>query len=191
MNRFYVRSWLVAAAVFPTVVIGVSGCKPPESISKAPAVAAKLDPAQPVEIAAPQSYEANAEELLAARLSPDKASEGWIRLFDGYTLYGWEIAGAANWRVEDGSIVVDSGDQCLLCTSLPWQDYELTLEFKAGEKTNSGVFLRTPLEPEDPAFDCYEVNIAADDNPFPTASVVKRQKVDDSESAKGSESGEP
>ena len=124
MNRFCVRLWLVAAVIFPTVVIGVSGCKPPESISKAPVVAAKLDPAQPVEIAAPQSYEANAEELLAARLSPDKASEGWIRLFDGYTLYGWEIAGAANWRVEEGSIVVDGGDQCLLCTSLPWQDYK-------------------------------------------------------------------
>ena len=69
----------------------------------------------------PQSFEVSAEQLLAARLSPDEASEGWIRLFDGHTLFGWQIAGAANFRVEDGSIVVDGGDVCLLCTSMPWK----------------------------------------------------------------------
>jgi hypothetical protein len=184
MNRFFAALILVGVLIIPALIVA-SGCKPPPSI-RGEAEAAKVEPVQPVQpvaIASPQSYEASADELLAVRLSPDEASQGWIRLFDGHTLYGWEIAGAANWRIEDGSIVVDSGDQCLLCTSLPWQDYELTLEFKAGEKTNSGVFLRTPLDPEDPAIDCYEVNIAPDDNPFPTASIVKRKKVDDSESA--------
>ncbi len=130
----------------------------------------------------PKSYESSADDLLAARLPNEQASQGWVRLFDGHTLFGWEIAGAANWRVEEGAIVVDSGAPCLLCTSVPWQDYELILEFNAGPKTNSGVFLRTPMDPEDPATDCYEVNIAPDDNPFPTASVVKRQKVDESDS---------
>ena len=67
----------------------------------------------------PKSYEVSAEELLAARLSAEEVSEGWIRLFDGHTLFGWEIAGDANFRVEEGSIVVDQGDVCLLCTSLP------------------------------------------------------------------------
>ncbi len=125
----------------------------------------------------PQPYEANAEQLLAARLDESEASAGWIRLFDGHTLFGWEIAGNANWRIEDGTITVDQGQSSLLCTSIPWQDYELTLEFNADEKTNSGVFLRTPLEIDDPATDCYEVNITPDDNPYPTAGVVKRQKV--------------
>lgn len=126
--------------------------------------------------AAPVAYEFSGEDLLAARLPAEEASKGWVRLFDGHTLFGWEIAGDANWRVEDGTIVVDGGERCLLCTSLPWKNYELTLEFKAGPKTNSGVFLRTPLKAEDPAVDCYEVNIAPDDNPFPTAGIVKRQQ---------------
>lgn len=170
----------VVALMIPALVL-MSGCKPPPSISEPPAESAKIEPEISVpKIAPPQSYEASAEELLAARLPAAESSQGWIRLFDGHTLYGWEIAGAANWRIEDGSIVVDGGEQCLLCTSLPWQDFELSLEFKAGPRTNSGVFLRTPLDPEDPATDCYEVNIAPDDNPFPTASVVKRQKVDPS-----------
>ena len=129
--------------------------------------------------AEPPVFEVGAEELLSARLPESDVANGWIRLFDGHTLFGWEIAGKANWRVEDESIVVDQGEAGLLCTSMPWQNYELTLEFKADEATNSGVFLRTPLEPLDPAVDCYEVNIAPADNPFPTGGIVKRLKAKD------------
>ncbi|MCG8649632.1 MAG: DUF1080 domain-containing protein [Pirellulales bacterium] len=126
----------------------------------------------------PASYEFSADDLLGMRLAGEEASQGWLRLFDGHTLFGWEITGQANWRVEQGTIVVDRGQPCLLCTSMPWQDYELELEFHAGPGTNSGVFLRTPLQPEDPATDCYEVNIAPDENAYPTGGVVKRQKAD-------------
>lgn len=122
--------------------------------------------------------EISAEELLSRRLPIEAARDGWIRLFDGHTLFGWENPGDANWRVVDGTITVDSGQPGLLCTTVGWSDYELTLEFRAEPDTNSGVFLRTPLQPSDPASDCYEVNIAADDNPFPTASVVGRVKAD-------------
>jgi hypothetical protein len=131
----------------------------------------------------PKAYEVSAEDLLAARLAPEQASQGWIRLFDGHTLFGWQIAGAANFRVESGSIVADGGDVCLLCTSLPWRDYELSVDFKAQANTNSGVFLRTLLDPVDVETDCYEVNIAPDDNPFPTGGIVKRQQARASESA--------
>jgi hypothetical protein len=177
----------VALILLGSVTLAIAaGCRRDSTNTPAGAVETAAVPTadaadEPVDIE-PTIYEVTAEDLLDARLAADQASAGWIRLFDGHTLFGWEIAGAANWRVEEGTIVVDRGEQCLLCTSVPWQDYELTLEFKAGEQTNSGVFLRTSLDPSDPAFDCYEVNIAPDDNPFPTASVVKRQKVDDSDS---------
>ncbi|MEM8667663.1 MAG: DUF1080 domain-containing protein [Planctomycetota bacterium] len=126
----------------------------------------------------PMTADFDVDQLLAARLSPEESSAGWIRLFDGQTLVGWQQNGQANFRVEDGSIVVDGGEQSLLCTALPWQDYELIAEFKAGPKTNSGIFLRTPTEPQDPAVDCYEVNIAPDDHPFPTGSLVARLKAE-------------
>ena len=64
----------------------------------------------------------------------------------------------------------------LLCTTTRFVDYELKLEFKADKGTNSGVFLRTPLNPSDPSVDCYELNIAPPDNPFPTGSLVARSK---------------
>ncbi len=135
--------------------------------------------AKNVKATAPPVFEASAADLLAARLSPEELADGWVRLFDGHTLFGWEIESQANWAVNDQAITVDSGENGLLCTSVAWADYELRLEFKSAADTNSGIFLRTPLKPLDPAIDCYEVNIAPGDNLFPTGSIVQRQKVSD------------
>jgi hypothetical protein len=111
---------------------------------------------------------------LDAPLTPADVAAGWISLFDGQTLYGWQPTSDANWRVEDRAIVVDAGGQGFLMTTSEFADYELHVEFKAPATTNSGVFLRTPLAPADPANDCYELNIAPQDNPFPTTSIVGR-----------------
>lgn len=54
----------------------------------------------------------------------------------------------------------------------------IRLEFKSKPETNSGVFLRTPPKPTDPAQDCFELNVAPTDNPFPTGSLVGRAKVE-------------
>lgn len=130
-----------------------------------------------------------ADQLLAMRLPRSESAEGWIRLFDGHSLFGWEGGEGSNFRVEDGAIVVDSGKQSLLCTTIGWTDYELTLEYRADAETNSGVFLRTPMTGLQPDKNCYEVNIAPADNPFPTASVVQRIKVDASKELAKSDSG--
>ncbi len=104
--------------------------------------------------------------------------EGWIRLFDGGSLYGWQAENDANWAVEEGAITVSEGDSGLLRTTSEFTDYKLRLEFKADQTTNSGIFLRTPGNPTDPTSDCYEFNIAPADNPFPTGSLVGRTKVE-------------
>src|SRR5690606_4152398 len=73
---------------------------------------------------------------------------------------------------------VSEGTKGLLCTTSDWADYELKVDFRAADKTNSGVFLRTPLSPKDPTMDCYELNIAAPDvSPFATGSFVGRKKA--------------
>ncbi len=117
------------------------------------------------------------EGLLAARLPIDELDVGWIRLFDGQSMIGWRNAGNANWKVDEGVLVASSGDVGLLCTSVRFSDFELMLEYKGTDTTNSGVFLRTPMVPTDPAKDCFELNIAPPDNPFPTGSLVGRVKV--------------
>jgi hypothetical protein len=98
-------------------------------------------------------------------------------LFDGQSLFGWQPVGDAKWDVTGGEVRTDGTRPGFLMTTSEWADYELHVEFRAPATTNSGVFLRTPLEPKDPATDCYELNIAPADNPFPTGSFVGRQKV--------------
>ena len=100
----------------------------------------------------------------------------WRSLFDGKSLEGWEATSKANWRVENGAIVVDAGQKGFLLHEGRYANYELELEFKAAKGTNSGVFLNTMVEPKSLTEDCYELNIAPPDNPFPTGSLVARMK---------------
>jgi hypothetical protein len=109
--------------------------------------------------------------------------DGWISLFDGETLFGWQPVGEAKWDVVDGEVRTIGEKPGFLMTTTEWAEFLLDIEFKAAAKTNSGVFLRTSLNPQNPATDCYEVNIAPADNPFPTASIVARQKTSLNESA--------
>ena len=110
-------------------------------------------------------------------LAPVQKEAGWVLLFDGRSLAGWKPTSDADWKATDGEIRATKGAQGWLMTEKEYGDFELHVEFKAPPSTNSGVFFRTPLAPTDPAKDCYELNIAPTDNPFPTASLVGRAKV--------------
>ncbi len=114
----------------------------------------------------------------ANTLSEQELNEGWILLFDGDTTYGWKANSDANWTVADGTLTADSGTKGLLNTTTPLGDFELRIDFRAAQDANSGIFLRTSLEPKNPATDCYELNIAdANVSPFPTGSFVERKKA--------------
>ena len=111
-------------------------------------------------------------------LTPDEIADGWILLFDGQTDYGWRAASKANWKVADGAISVDAGEMGLLHTTSQFADYVLKVDFRNPSGTNSGIFLRTPAVPTNPAADCYELNIAAPAvSPFPSGSFVNREKA--------------
>ncbi|MBN2291726.1 MAG: DUF1080 domain-containing protein [Pirellulales bacterium] len=77
-------------------------------------------------------------------LTADELADGWIMLFDGETLFGWQPTSKADWKVSDGAISVGKGDPGLLHTTSQWGNFVLKVDFKAAGDTNSGVFLRTP-----------------------------------------------
>ncbi len=110
-------------------------------------------------------------------LGDDLLAEGWIALFDGQTLFGWQPTSRADWRVEDGTIVVSQGEPGLLATTTEFGDYVLHLEFLCPAETLSGIFLATGLAPRDASAECYELNIAGAGHPYPTGSLVGRQAV--------------
>lgn len=111
------------------------------------------------------------------RLTPDEIQAGWLRLFDGHTLFGWKASSEVNWNVKGGVISADNGPRGLLATTTRFANYELRADFRCGADCNSGLFLRTPFEPKSPATDCYELNIC-DKHPegFNTGAYVSRRK---------------
>ncbi|MEO2048746.1 MAG: family 16 glycoside hydrolase [Pirellulales bacterium] len=114
-------------------------------------------------------------------LSEKELADGWILLFDGQTMTGWEAANQANWKIDNGIISATEGDVGLLHTTNQFGDYLLKIDFRAARATNSGIFLRTLPKPKRPGSDCYELNIAPPDNRFPTGSFVRQKKADETD----------
>lgn len=112
---------------------------------------------------------------------------GWVTLIDGAKgMENWSVSGATgNWRAEDGAIQADKltagKGASVLVSKRSFKDFELYVEFWAGEDTNSGVYLRAP-NPElvNTASGAYEVQIW-DKNPNPkyaTGSLVNVAAVE-------------
>src|ERR1700733_12218132 len=74
--------------------------------------------------------------------------EGWVNLFDGKTLNGWNrLAGTAEYSVEDGAIVgksvLNSGNTFLV-TDTKYADFILEMDVRMNDTTsNSGVQVRS------------------------------------------------
>ena len=102
-------------------------------------------------------------------------SQGWITLIDGNSgMENWNITGGGNWRAEDGSIQADKSTTkgaSVLVSKRSFKNFELYVEFWAGENTNSGVYLRA-MNPDkvSTATGAYEVQIW-DKNPNPAYST--------------------
>ena len=103
-----------------------------------------------------------------------QTGDGWITLFDGSNLQGWNMTGDANWELaNDGSVGADSGNGFLV-TAASYGDFELRLEFWVDEPANSGVFIRCSDPETFSAENAYEVNIfdTRPDQTYRTGGIV-------------------
>jgi hypothetical protein len=81
--------------------------------------------------------------------------QGWELLFDGKTLNGWHVynAGAPSvWEVSDGTLhrnpQIETQNNEDLLTEKVYENYELILEWKIGNRGNSGIFINVQEKPE-------------------------------------------
>ena len=117
-------------------------------------------------------------QFLKPKLTTEEIRDGWISLFDGVSLFGWNVPQGPNWHIEDHCLVADSGEPGLLMTSFKFNDFEFRCDFHLESGGNSGVFLRTAEDAKNPATDTYELNICDSHDSFPTGSLVARCKAD-------------
>jgi hypothetical protein len=160
-----------------------SGCGTPavdssdSSLNKAQAnapVVANGEAAPAKDKVAEAAAAVEAVEFVAPPLTAQEIQQGWISLFDGRSLFGWDIPTVSNWHVEDGAIVVDSGEKSLLLTPFELDDFELRCDFHLSAGGNSGLFLRTAANATNPATDTYELNICDSHPTHKTGSLVAR-----------------
>jgi hypothetical protein len=143
-------------------------------------------------------------------LTPQEKAQGWVLLFDGRSLNGWDSAGtpaaapgqgknngaakqgsaavgsnpracstplglapgpsgASHWEIVDGSLVPCGEPAGYLTSKKDYRDFILDADFRTGEDTNSGVFIRSG----------YEVQIwKAQPQGYNTGSIVGTAKTD-------------
>lgn len=110
-------------------------------------------------------------------LTEEDYLDGWIKLFDGKTLFGWKANSDTDWYVKDGVIVAEGAIPGQLMTTFQLADYDLRFDYRLEKGGNSGVFLRSTFAPKDPTTECYEFNMCDTHPDYPTGSIVGREKV--------------
>ena len=90
--------------------------------------------------------------VLAAAACASAAEPGWISLFNGKDLEGWEqLNGKAKYEAKDGVIVgtsVPNSPNSFLCTKKQYADFELQFDVKCDAALNSGVQIRSESSKE-------------------------------------------
>jgi hypothetical protein len=86
-------------------------------------------------------------EFRSRPLDPSAGTGGWISLFNGRDLNGWQCVGAnlTDWRVVGGAMQCPGAARNALFTTREFSDFELKADFLMSAGGNSGVFLRAPL----------------------------------------------
>jgi hypothetical protein len=98
-------------------------------------------------------------------LSRQEKIAGWILLFDGKSLEGWQTSSGrpSQVPVENGSIEPHGCGGYMMVHRKTWANFVLALDFKISKGCNSGIFIRThPLSPrpgKDVGFNGIEVAI--------------------------------
>ena len=86
---------------------------------------------------------------ILAFLAGPAPADGWVALFDGKTLDGWERVGSeqSRWEVKDGAITGSGAASMLVYTRAAYRDFRLRAEIKINDKGNSGLYFRAARKP--------------------------------------------
>jgi hypothetical protein len=90
-----------------------------------------------------------------------QSDDGFVRIFDGKTLDGWELLGKKGdgYYVADGMIVCAKGGGGNLLTKKSYANFILRFEFKLDPASNNGVGIRAPMTDKQIAYEGMEIQI--------------------------------
>ncbi|MGE3819532.1 MAG: DUF1080 domain-containing protein [Isosphaeraceae bacterium] len=103
-------------------------------------------------------------------------SSGWVSLFDGKTLSGWEsvplrAGNSAKWEVKDGALTGTGDASMLYSPKGTYQNFRFRAEIKINDGGNSGMYVRCPAKKASFS-EGYEIQInSSHRDPIKTGSV--------------------
>lgn len=100
-------------------------------------------------------------DATAADLSREEVQQGFVRLFDGKTLDGWQ-GSVKGYTVDSGVMICKPGGS--LYTKKEYADFVFRFEFKLPPGGNNGVGIRTPMG-VNAAYGGMEIQILDDGHP--------------------------
>jgi len=112
-----------------------------------------------------------------AAITPHELNEGWILLFDGATLFGWQAVPAGAWQVSESALHAAPAEKAFLRSTSQFGDFALKLRYLAGPQTDAAVVARLASQslPPDPS-KCYMVRLGTPDRP-PEGSLLGRKEA--------------
>jgi hypothetical protein len=109
------------------------------------------------------AYNLRASKYLPLSKKNKTADSGWRQLFNGKDLKGWKHVGPGSRYVENGLTGSHGGMGLLYWTKEKFSNCVIRVVYKMQKfNSNSGVFIRIPIEPQEPwmpVFYGYEVQI--------------------------------
>jgi hypothetical protein len=101
-----------------------------------------------------------AQDAKSVGVAPDEAKDGFVSLFDGKTLDGWQ-GDVKGYSVIDGTMICRPGGN--LYTAKEYANFVFRFEFKLPPAGNNGVSIRAPLNnPAPSAYSGMEIQILDD-----------------------------
>jgi hypothetical protein len=101
---------------------------------------------------------ASAQDSKSTGLDPKEVKEGFVSIFDGKTLDGWQ-GDLKGYTAENGAMLCKPGGK--IFTTKQYANFILRFEFTLPPGANNGVGIRTPTE-GDPAYNGMEIQILDD-----------------------------
>jgi len=111
-------------------------------------------------------------------LSEQEIAEGWLLLFDGQSLFGWQQNDQSKCKLADGALLCQAAGPAL-CTTTAWADFVLKVQFRAQGACDGSLLLRyQPTAEATAAAQCCEIAIAENvQTHWPTGSLLGRRKA--------------
>lgn len=101
--------------------------------------------------------------VACATLSAAEVEQGFVSLFDGKSLDGWQ-GSTAGYEATGGVLACRKNGGGKLFTNKQYSNFVLRLEFKLEAGANNGIGIRTPLS-GDPAYVGMEIQVLDDTSP--------------------------